>query len=300
MSSQFHCYFIGLGALGGAFAAQILKHNPSQIEVIAKEERAQRLKSGITVNGKHFPLTVVDSPSKKADLIIIAVKYPQLEEAIADIKPFVSSDTLIMPILNGLYSKERLIEVFGNERVIPAFGISMDCSKSGNNIYYKNLGRLVFGDENNIHKSQRVLRIEKFFQENQLPHEVPVDMNRAMWFKFMLNAGVNQASSHLGMNFSHFQKDGEPRELMKAAAHEVLEIAKRKGIDLRDDDIDLMVETINKLDPEGKTSMLQDIEAQRITEVDYFSGHIIKMGKELGIKTPVNEMLYQSIKNKEK
>lgn len=300
MSNSFNAYFIGMGALGASFAAKVLEHHPDQLKVIADGERAQRLSQGIHVNGKFFPLTVTDKPISSVDLIIIAVKYPQLEEAIETIKPFVNENTLIMPILNGLYAKTRLIEVFGFNCVVPAFGIAMDCSKTGNEVYYKNLGRLVFGDDNNIKKSQRILRIEKFFNENEIPHEIPHDMNRAMWFKFMLNTGVNQVSSHFGYNFSHFQLDGKARELMKSAAREVVEIAKRKGIDLRDSDIDVMVDIINKLDALGKTSMLQDIDAKRVTEVDFFSGHIIKMGQEVGIKTPVNEMLFESIKKKEK
>lgn len=299
MTNPIHCYFLGMGALGASFAAKILEHHPDWLHVIASGERADRLKHGIKVNGRFFPLSVTDKPTSSVDLIIIAVKYPQLEEAIEIIKSFVSENTLIMPILNGLYAKTRLIEVFGHHRVVPAFGIAMDCSKKGNEIFYKNLGRLVFGDENNKTKSKRIIRIESFFLENDIPHEIPEDMNRAIWFKFMLNTGVNQTSGHFGFNFSYFQKDGEPRELMKNAACEVVEIAKRKGVDLRDSDIDAMVEIINKLDPQGKTSMLQDIEAGRITEVDYFSGHIMKMGHELNIPTPINEFLYKSIKRKE-
>lgn len=299
MSSGLHSYFIGLGALGGAFAAQILKNNPQEISIIAKGERAEKLRRGIYVNNVHYPLTISDSPDKKADIIIIAVKYPQLENAINDIKPFVGEDTLILSILNGLYSETRLNEVFGSNKVIPAFGIAMDCSKQGNHIHYQHLGRIVFGDETNKVKSARVNKVEHFFKINEVPYEIPDDMNRAIWFKFMLNTGVNQASALLGLPFIHFQQEGEARDLMVSAAQEVIAIAKAKGVNLRDPDIDLMIETINKLDPQGKTSMLQDIEAKRKTEVEYFSGHIIQMGKELGIPTPVNQKLLEDIKKLE-
>lgn len=299
MSSHFSSYFIGMGALGASFAAKILKHHPREIQIIAKGERAERLRSGITVNGEHFPLTIVDAPNKKADLIIIAVKYPQLEEAIQDIKPFVGDKTLIISILNGLYSETRLSEVFGAHKVIPAFGIAMDCSKNGNEIYFKNLGRIVFGDEFNIEKSSRVLRVEEFFKRNEIPYEIPDDMNRAIWFKFMLNAGVNQVSSLLRAPFKEFHSNTHAREMMVQVAREVLALAEKKQIDLRNSDIELLVKTINALDPEGKTSMLQDLEARRETEVDYFSGEIIKMGKALKVATPINEFLLHAIKYQE-
>ncbi len=299
MTSGLHSYFIGLGALGGAFAAQVLKNNPQEIKVIAHGERAKKLHHGIYVNDIHYPLSVTDSPQEKADIIVVAVKYPQLEEAIKDIKPFVTSETLIISILNGLYSETRLSEVFGADKVIPAFGIAMDCSKEGNHIRYQNLGRIVFGDESNIVKSPRVKKVEHFFSANQIPYEIPEDMNRAIWFKFMLNSGVNQVSTLLRAPFKEFHNNDHARELMITVAREVITLAQKKGIDLRDSDIELLVKTINALDPEGKTSMLQDIEAGRETEVNYFSGHIIQMGKELNIPTPINEFLFHAIKYQE-
>src|SRR5690606_42033459 len=96
MTSGLHSYFIGLGALRGAFAAQVLKHNPQEIKIIAHGDRAKKLHNGIYVNDIHFPLSITDSPLDIADTIIIAVKYPQLEEAIEDIKPIVALDTLLI------------------------------------------------------------------------------------------------------------------------------------------------------------------------------------------------------------
>lgn len=291
-------HFIGMGALGSSFAAQVLKNHPQELRVIAGEKRQKKLADGIFVNGQHFNLTFAD-PREAAELIIVAVKYPELSSAIADMAPYVGPNTLILTILNGLKSYEILQKAFGAEKVIAGFGIAMDCSKNGNHIFYKNLGRITFGDETNTNKSERILRVEKFFERNQIPYEIPKDMNRAMWFKFMLNTGVNQASSFLGLPFIEFQKDGEPRELMKSAAQEVINIAKAKDVDLRDSDIEVMVDIINKLDPHGKTSMLQDIEAGRKTEVEYFSGHILEMGRGLGIATPINEKLLKEIKKLE-
>ena len=61
-----------------------------------------------------------------------------------------------------------------------------------------------------------------------------------------------------------------------------------------------MQDVIDILDGDGKTSMLQDIENKRKTEVDYFAGTLIKIAEENGIKVPVNEVLYSFIKAKEK
>ena len=52
-------------------------------------------------------------------------------------------------------------------------------------------------------------------------------------------------------------------------------------------------------DPDGQTSMLQDIEARRKTEVEYFSGTVIRLGKQYNVPTPWNDRLYLLIKTEE-
>jgi len=81
--------------------------------------------------------------------------------------------------------------------------------------------------------------------------------------------------------------------------NEVLKIAKASQIDLREEDIDDFVTLMNSFSPMGRTSMLQDVEAKRRTEVDYFAGTVIEMGKKLNIPTPVNYVLYNIIKSVE-
>ena len=56
---------------------------------------------------------------------------------------------------------------------------------------------------------------------------------------------------------------------------------------------------MDKSDPYGQTSMLQDIEARRKTEVEYFSGTVIRLGKQYNVPTPWNDRLYMLIKTME-
>jgi len=294
-------HLIGLGALGGIYAAQVLKKNPKALTVIAHGERAENLKrSGIIVNKEKFDLEIESTPSEFADLILVAVKYHQLPSAMNDMKPFVGPDTAILSLLNGISSEEILAEEFGMDKVIHGFGIEMDALKNGNEIHYKSLGRIVFGEKNATEKSARIKLIEDFFIEHNVPYEIPENIEKAMWFKFMLNAGVNQVSSILGANFQQFHSDGEPRRLMISISQEVVNLSQKLGINLGTNDIERMVEIINRLNPEGKTSMLQDIEAGRPTEVDYFAGKIIELGKKYDVPTPFNEMIFEKLKSKQK
>ncbi len=70
-----------------------------------------------------------------------------------------------------------------------------------------------------------------------------------------------------------------------------------RGVNLKEQDLNVLgYAVLNTLSPKGKTSMLQDIEAGRKTEVDVFAGKMVDMGKSYGIPTPVNQTLLSIIR----
>lgn len=92
----------------------------------------------------------------------------------------------------------------------------------------------------------------------------------------------------------------EANELMAEAMKEVILLAEKVGVNLTIDDIDEFKEILKKLSPEGKTSMLQDIEAGRKTEVENLAGKVCELGSKYGVATPINDMLYKMIRILEK
>ena len=115
----------------------------------------------------------------------------------------------------------------------------------------------------------------------------------------MINIGVNQVSAVTGARYGIFHTDRGIQLLMEAAMSETISVAGAMGIDLRDSDIPEWYNILYKLGAEGKTSMLQDIEAERKTEADFFSGKLIELADKHSVRVPVNETLYRIIKAKE-
>ena len=73
-------------------------------------------------------------------------------------------------------------------------------------------------------------------------------------------------------------------------------MAEARGINLTDRDIDDWYGFLNSLSPNGKTSMLQDIEAGRKTEVEIFGEKVVELGKKYGVPTPINKIISNIIK----
>ena len=89
---------------------------------------------------------------------------------------------------------------------------------------------------------------------------------------------------------------GEARDMMIAAMEEVKTISEHAGINLTGDDVDYWMPVLGSLNPAGKPSLRQDLEAGRETEVELFAGTVIKLGREYGVGTPVNDELYRRIR----
>ena len=116
-----------------------------------------------------------------------------------------------------------------------------------------------------------------------------------LWWKFMVNVGINQASAVTRAPYSVFQSDPDAQGLMETLMQEVVILANALHVNLTKQDVQDWYPVLNLLSPQGKTSMLQDIEAQRKTEVEIFGGKAIELGQVHGIPTPVNQTIVQVI-----
>ncbi|HMI64069.1 MAG TPA: ketopantoate reductase family protein [Puia sp.] len=292
-------HILGLGAMGSMYAGKLYDMSPDSVKIIAGQHRIKALsRSGITINGKPYAFNYVepgDRSQPPASLIIIAVKSPQLGEAIRDLRPFVGKDTIVISLLNGISSEDIVGKEIGMQHLLYAYGIGMDAVREGYTVTYANGGRIVFGEKHNEVVSGRVQAVKDLFERANISCQVPVNMEKAMWAKFMMNTGINQVSAVLKASYGVFQQEGEARRLMLAASEEVLTLSRQIGIGLGIADVQEFLRTLDTLHPSGKTSMLQDIEAGRRTEVDLFAGTVIQMGKKYNVETPVNETLYRII-----
>jgi len=289
---------IGAGALGAVYGSIFYEMNPNSIFFIANGERYDALKqNGVIVNGRRFAIPVVKSEeSAPVELIVVAVKYHQLDDAISDIRKAVGEQTLILSVMNGIDSEERIGSVYGMDKVVYGLTLGIDAVREHNSVNYSNLGRILFGEKDNIKLTDRVKRISELFNKAGIAYAVPQDMIRSLWYKFMINVGANQTSAVQKVTYGTLRSSSESTQLMDSAMREVILIAKIMKVDLSEDDIVEWYKVLDTLGSDKKTSMLQDVEAGRQTEVDMLAGMVINLGKRYGVATPVNQQLFDELK----
>jgi len=290
---------VGAGAMGAIYAALLHDRDRQGVAFLAGGERGERLRrNGVVVNGKPYQISVCppDAVPAPAHLVMMAVKHHQLEQAIRDLAQAVGTDTTMLSVMNGIDSEERLARCYGPEKVLYAIAVGMDAVRTGNRVNYRNQGKIVFGRGPNPVDGDRVQRVKELFDLAGIVSEVSADMLRHLWWKFMINVGINQASAVLRGTYGLFQTSPQARALMDAAMREVIELSRKAGVPLTEADLGRMHEVLETLNPDGKTSMLQDVEARQKTEVEMFAGKVVELGQRFGVPTPVNEQLLHQIK----
>lgn len=290
---------IGLGAMGAFFAPKLYAHLGENFRVVADGKRKERLETkGVTINKTkyHFPIVTPSEKENPADLIIVAVKGYALDQAIADIRNQIGDHTLILPVLNGVDSEEKLAEAYGEEHVLCAYMKVSIVMQDGATNYDPTLGEVHFGEKKNEGISPRVQLVKDLFDACEISYHIDEDMELGIWYKFMCNVGQNLTSALLGIPFGAYRVSGHANYLRRNAMREVIAIAQAQGVGLNDSYIDLQEETIKKIPPHNKPSTLQDLENKKNTEIEMFAGTVVRLGRKYEIDTPMADFFYHGIR----
>ena len=283
----------GAGAIGSVYGARLRSSDPEGVALVADEERLERhRREGVWVNGvRHdFRLLPAGDSGPPAELVLISVKHHHLREAIEEVRGRVGPGTAVLSLLNGISSERVLGEALGAEKVLPAFVVGADFVREGSRTRYTSLGRIVFGAASGDSLDPRVVAVADLFRCAGIPHVVSSDILREQWWKFMLNVGVNQVSAVLRARYRDFALP-EVAALARSAMREVAALSAREGVPLTEEDVERGFPILAALAPDGMTSMLQDVEAGRKTEVEIFADEVVALGRRYGVPTPVNELL---------
>jgi 2-dehydropantoate 2-reductase len=294
---------IGIGAVGSTYASKLHDMDGQCLQVIADSTRLEKYKAHpFVVNGLSYKFNYVrpEEIVEPADLIIVSVKFHQLQQAIKDIKNHVGPNTIIISLMNGITSEKQIGEIYGLDKLLYGMVLAIDAERQDKNIKYSNTAKIYFGEESNITYSSKVTAVKELFDKANIEYIIPENMLYTLWGKFMFNVGINQTSAILKATYKVFQEVKEAEDLLRAAMKEVLELSRKTGIHLKEEDIDGYVNLVKRQSPDSKTSMLQDVEGKRKTEVEMLAGTVCELGEQYGVDTPVNKTFFNILRAIEK
>jgi 2-dehydropantoate 2-reductase len=127
---------------------------------------------------------------------------------------------------------------------------------------------------------------------------VTADIQPHLWRKLVVSAAINPVSSLLGVPNGALLDDSEALQVMRAAALEVVAVAAAEGVDLGPDAAELP-EAVAQATASNHSSMLQDLDRGRPTEIDAISGFVAERAMALGLAAPVNAWLWRQVQRLE-
>lgn len=287
---------LGAGAVGSYVIWGLSEKKGIDLAVIAKGERAEKLRSqGLQINDRLYkPAVQTPEEAHGADLLIIALKYGALREALDDIRTVADNHTDVISLMNGVDSEKIISEVIPSSQIIYSL-IKVASARKGSSIHFDpetTIG-IIYGEIDRERPRDRMEALDRLFAGTGLHYWESSVIKSEIWSKFLLNVGNNLPQAVIGCGVGAYEDSEHVNFLRLKLREEVIRIAGAEGVD-----ITLAAGSSmkgSKVPKSARYSTLQDLDAGRHTEVDMFAGAIVRMGRELGIPTPYNEFMLHMI-----
>ena len=291
-------HIIGLGALGMLYASVIQENlGPGHVSFVMDADRYERHKNDrYEINGKPVQFHKIKTEeATPCDLLIVAVKYPDLEAALETMKTSVGSETLILSVMNGISTEEIIGARYGAEKVIHCVAQGMDAMHFGSKLIFSKAGQLHIGVSNPAMQNQ-LDRLIEFFDRAKQPYIVEQDIIYRMWSKFMVNVGINQTCMIYNTDYEGVLTDGTVEYMtLVSAMREVILLANAEGVPVTEQELKNYLDLMRSFNPKATPSMGQDRINGRRSEVELFAGTVIRMAQKHGIPVPANTYIYRRV-----
>jgi 2-dehydropantoate 2-reductase len=208
----------------------------------------------------------------------------------------VGENTFVVPLQNGVEAPTRLAAVLGREHVLGGLCAVMTYVAAPGHICHAGIEPVIqFGELDN-RKSPRVEALERTFANAQgLRAIVPADIEAAMWQKFLFIAGWGAVGAVTRAPAGVLRERAETRQLIIQAVKEIYDVARARNVSLGPEIIDKTMQTVDALPDGGTASMQRDIMGGRPSELDTQTGAVVRLGREAGVETPINTVIYAAL-----
>jgi 2-dehydropantoate 2-reductase len=288
---------VGTGALACLFAARLAAAG-NHVSMLGTwpEGLAALTNLGVTLVQedsalRSYPVKASANPADFSGIryALVLVKSWQTERAAAQLIDCLAVDGIVLTLQNGLGNREKLVDKLGAERV--AFGITTTGATllGPGQVRPGGEGQITLADHGRISPLVEILTASGFSVE------ASDNVDALAWGKLVVNAAINPLTALLGVNNGELLKRPTARELSAKLALEAAAVAVGKSIPLPFDDAVKEVESVISRTTDNQSSMLQDVRRGFFTEIDAINGAVVKAGREIGVSTPANEIIWKLI-----
>ena len=296
---------IGPGAMGSLFGGLLIRAGENLWLVGYKKEQVETICSvGLTLEEKGGPQIIPMKATPdvtsvgKADVVIFFVKTYDTEKAVSDSLALEKEDTIFLTLQNGLGNEEAICNKIDRKKVMLGItGHGATLIRPGH-VRHAGWGKTFIGElDHRI--TERAIRIAQMFCKAGIETEVSPNIHDQVWRKLLVNVGINALTALTGFKNGQLLDYPETARLMEKLVLEAAEVARRKGAYVEEDPIE-KVRKAAEATRENRSSMGQDFDHRRKTEIDAINGAVVREAQPLGIPVPFNQTVTDLVKVIEK
>ena len=300
---------LGAGAMGCLFGGLMAEKGLDVVLIDVWKEHVDAInKNGLKMDGhggdRFIKIKATTDPStlKTVDAIIIMCKATALKTALTNSKNIIGDNTMLMSFQNGIGHEAIMQEIAGKDKVLG--GTTTQASNIVGPGHIKNHGSLPsWIGEYEGGMSDRVSDLAETFTAHNLETIAVADIKKRKWMKLFALTAIGPLSSVFNLHHTDLYITNKNQKVSRSLGKQIIletrAVAKADGVDVSEDECLEMFNKIVDSKQTNKSSMCFDILNKRKTEIEFINGAVAKIGKSHGIKTPMNDLMYNMIMVKE-
>ena len=293
---------IGAGAMGSVMGGLLAKAGNEVALVDVWREAIEAInKNGLRINDEVVKVRATDKPAEVGivDLVLVFVKCYHTETAVRNALSMIGPETVVLSLQNGWGNGPRIVKIVGEEKLL--LGVCYHSATVAGPGHVLHVGKgMTFMGEVNGKLTKRLVTVADIFRQADIEVTTTAEVLKEIWSKLALNVCTLPTSALLRFYAPQLVQHDAMLNLMKALLEEVMAVAHAQRIPLDfDERWEAITGLLKRCAPTAKSSMLQDVEKGRQTEIDVINGAIVEAGERLNIPVPFNRAMVWMVKSLE-
>ena len=298
---------IGIGAVGGYLSAMLCRNSENEVYMIAENSTLEAVKkNGIILKSEFhgnfttYPHMITDKSEDAGimDIVFVCVKSSSLKAAARKIGHMVGKYTLIVPVVNGVESADKLYGYLKRGQYVESASYirawveeaGVYCHKSDTTKFIISMCR------NHPVYDINLYIINEVMNRCGIKCETGRDAEAECWNQYVFNCAFNITDSYYDVGVKGILEDRMKFETFCNVAKECEMVARQKGVKVKENIIDIAVKKLKKLSPKSVSEMHKNMIFGKKFELELYCGDLCRMGEAVGVSTPYSRMAYNKLK----
>ena len=306
--SKIKILIAGIGGIGGYFGGLLAKEYYASHEIdilfLARGKNLTAIeKFGLRINENEIesiikPNLISDKVSDFGivDYILLCTKTYDLKETLIQLLPSINNDTVIIPLQNGVDSKDKISMQLPNNLITKGCVYLVSrLEEPGLIIKRGHVHSLFFGIDNG--ENEKLQFLQNILQNSTIKSDLSKDINKVTWEKFIFLSSIATATAYFDTEIGAILNNKKKHDLLIRLIDEVTYLAISKKININKNQVKIVLEKLKSLPHDATTSMHSDFRnGKNKTELESLTGYVVAEGKQNSINTETFNKMYNSLK----